>query len=82
MAQFSLGMLPIEVELNRQRQNTLNDRTCPFCKNEVEDEIHFLFNCMMYNHERKTLCLGSEQTYVNQDKTRILNFLWNTAHTN
>ncbi len=27
---------------------------------------------MMYNHERNTLCLGTEETYVNQDKTLIL----------
>ncbi len=29
----------------------------------------------MYEHERKTLCLGSEHTYVNQDKTLILKFV-------
>ncbi len=26
---------------------------------------------MMYNHERNTLCLGTEETYVNQDNTLI-----------
>ncbi len=56
--------LPIEVEVGRYRQKSLNVRTRPFCKNEVhvEDEIHFIFNCMMYNHERNTLRLGTEET--------------------
>ncbi len=75
LAQFRLGILQIEVEVGRYRQKSLSDRTCPFCKNEVEDKIHFLFNCMMYNHERNTLCLGTEETYVNQDKTLILKFI-------
>ncbi len=30
---------------------------------------------MMYNHERKALCFGSEQTYVNENKTLILTFV-------
>ncbi len=74
LALFRLGIVPIEVEVSQYRQKYLNDRTCPFCKNEVEDQIHFLFNCLMYKHERKTLCLESGQTYVNQNKTLILKF--------
>ncbi len=74
--QLRLGILLIEVEVGRYSQISLNDRTCPFCKNEVEDDIHFLLiNCIMYNQGRNTLCLGTEETYVNQDKTLILKFV-------
>ena len=38
-------------------------------------EIHFLFNCMMYNQESKSLCLGIGKTFVNQDKTLVLKFV-------
>ncbi len=30
---------------------------------------------MMYNVEKKTLCIGIWKTFVNQDKTLILKFL-------
>ena len=75
MAQFRLGILPIEIEVGQYRQKSLSDRAFPFCKNEVEDEIQFLFNCMMYNQQKKTLCLGIEKTFVNRDKTLIRKFV-------
>ncbi len=63
------------MEVDRYREKSLNDRTLLFCKNEVEDEFHFLFKCMTYNQERKILCLGTEETYVSQDKTLVPTFV-------
>ena len=37
------------IELGRYNQNTRDNRNCPFCgSNQIEDEIHFLFNCSKY----------------------------------
>ena len=34
------------IELGRYNQITRDNRNCPFCgSNQIEDEIHFLFNC-------------------------------------
>ena len=34
------------IELGRYNQTTRDNRNCPFCgSNQIEDEIHFLFNC-------------------------------------
>ena len=31
------------------------NRLCPFCKDQTEDECHFLISCPLYNDERKDL---------------------------
>ncbi len=56
LAQFLLGILPIEVEVGRYRQKSLHDRTCPFCKNEVEDEFTFFLTVLCMNMKEK-LCV-------------------------
>ena len=34
------------IELGGYNQTTRDNRNCPFCgSNQIEDEIHFLFNC-------------------------------------
>ena len=39
-----------------------NERICPFCKKEAEDEKHFLVSCPVYQEKRKSLfeCLYNE----------------------
>ena len=46
----------------------LEDRTCIFCPNSVEDEYHFLITCSMYKEEREKLKrdLESNQTTKRQ----------------
>ena len=51
LARLRLGILPIMVETGRFRNLPLELRICPFC-DAVEDEIHFLFNCLKYQHLR------------------------------
>ena len=54
--QFRHGILPLKVETGRFQNISLHDRVCEFCKlNEVEDEIHFLCRCSLYNHLRQCL---------------------------
>ena len=55
LAQFRCGILPIEVELGRFRNVKLEDRICPMCLNDVEDEFHLLCVCNVYDDLRKVL---------------------------
>ena len=50
MAQFRLGIIPIEVEIGRYQSIPLENRICKLCKlNQIKDEKHVLFfvHCMM-----------------------------------
>ena len=39
-----------------------NERICPLCKKEAEDEKHFLISCSVYQEKRKSLfeCLSKK----------------------
>jgi hypothetical protein len=54
IAQFRSGILPLMVETGRFRGLELHNRTCPACKQSVEDEFHFLMQCPAY-HERQDI---------------------------
>ena len=46
LAQIRLGILPLNIEVGRYRNQPLEERLCPICElQEVEDEFHFLFRC-------------------------------------
>ena len=56
MAQFRLGILPLEIEIGRYRDIPLSKRICKMCeKNAIEDEIHFLCECQSYKDFRSIL---------------------------
>ena len=51
LTQFRTGVS----QLNVHRYRFSHDialKTCPFCEDEVETEVHFLFECEMYNYYR------------------------------
>ena len=68
MAQFRLGILPINVEVGRYRNIPLEDRKCEFCVDDIEDETHFLMECNLYRSERKKLF-----EYVTQKRSHFEN---------
>ena len=52
-AQLRCGILPLKIETGRYTNIPKEFRLCIFCeKNEIEDEIHFLFECPFYNDVR------------------------------
>ena len=55
LAQFRCGILPLQIEVGRFRNLQLDERICPICNIAVEDEIHFLCQCPLYNHLRCSL---------------------------
>ena len=42
------------IERGRYTRTDLADRKCPNCK-VIEDEVHFLLNCNLYNKERDNM---------------------------
>ena len=68
IAQCRFGILPLNLEIGRFRGIPLEQRTCPKCSEEVENEIHFLFVCPLYNDERqKYLSCVMNDNIVNAD---------------
>ena len=51
VAQFRLGVLPINNNIHRYSENPLC-RNCLYCENAVEDEYHFLLVCPLYSDLR------------------------------
>ena len=57
----------------------LNLRICPFCHlNKVEHELHFLFNCNLYDSLRSNFCRNISNRYLlfndfdNNEKTLFI----------
>ena len=64
MAQFRFGILPLNIETGRFRNQALDERFCTLCEfNEIEDGSHFLFQCSLYDD------LRSNYKWVSHNKT-------------
>ena len=53
--QLRLGILPLEIETGRFQNISSESRMCHFCKNEIEDELHFVCVFPVYSNHRKIL---------------------------
>ena len=83
LAKLRLGILPINVELGRHTGIPRDERYCIFCKDNVEDEVHVMLYCPLYDtppqllfNAAKELCNGF---YILSDLSKI-GLL--TSHTN
>jgi len=71
LAQCRLGVLPLRLETGRYRGEKEEDRLCVLCDNkEIENEIHFLLKCRMYESER---CILFEKVNDRHDGFNNLN---------
>ncbi len=52
----SAHSLRVETGRYEQPQPLRQDRVCPACKEEVEDEAHVIIRCKLYEAERKVFC--------------------------
>ena len=54
LAQFRAGVLPLRIETGRFRREPVDNRICIFCnQNAIENEVHFLLHCSLYNDLRE-----------------------------
>ncbi len=61
LSRLRLGCLPIEIEMGRRFNVPLCERTCKMCTtNCIEDEIHLLLECPMYNDLREKIISSIE----------------------
>ena len=52
IAQLRLGILQLKIETGRYRRLAIQDRICDLCGQNIEDELHFVFACPLYNDLR------------------------------
>ncbi len=53
ISQLRLGILPIRIETGRYTNTDVAERICLLCEEDkVENEVHFLFECSLYDAER------------------------------
>jgi hypothetical protein len=70
LAKLRIGNLPINIEKGRHKNLPLDERTCPRCTTEIEDEKHFLLNCQLYTQLRTDLV----QTFADKTGENLDNY--------
>jgi hypothetical protein len=61
LTKFRCGVAPIRLETGRYENLHVNDRTCFNCTTNVEDEIHVILHCPVYNDIREDLLVKIRQ---------------------
>ena len=73
LSQLRLGILPIAIETGRYKSVPKHRRICEFCNiDKVENEIHVLFECSVYEEERLNWL---EQLDINNTNVPVNNIL-------
>ena len=69
LSRFRLSNHSLMIEIGRHLRPRLerNERKCPICKDEVENEIHFLTKCPLYTDERDILFQVCRQNCIHFD---------------
>ena len=57
LSRLRMSSHPLMIEKGRHFKPPLEraDRKCPMCKDQIEDECHFLITCPLYNDDREDL---------------------------
>ena len=62
LAQFRCAVVPLKIETGRFLGLNVEDRLCQVCdQNAVENEIHFLLHCTLYDDLRRAMIVKSER---------------------
>ena len=66
LAQFRLGILPLAIETGRFKGVEARERVCKICNTDnVEDEMHMLNTCCVYNNIRSEMYNRVRQKFSN-----------------
>ena len=61
LTKFRLSNHQLMIEKGRHMNLAREQRFCPFCKNSIEDEIHFLIECKTYEEKRERLLIDIQR---------------------
>ena len=82
-AKFRTGVAPLRIETGRYEGIPEIERSCIFCEESVEDEIHALLECPLYNEVRSELIQCAQIANVNSNSLTKLDkfvFLFNNPN--
>ncbi len=76
-AQLRCGILPLQIETGRWYGEKYEERICKLCNNDVETELHFIFQCPKFTPERIAFyhnvnCLCDDFLQVNDSEKLAL----------
>ena len=71
-AMLRAGMFPVNANLARYK-NDENKKFCPFCEKILENELHLLYICPLYVHERNKFKLTNVTHNFDGNFTALLN---------
>ena len=75
LSKFRLGVAPIRVETGRYERLPVSERICFHCKTCVEDELHVLIDCPLYNELRLNFFQMLQDNGINmQEKLPMTQF--------
>ena len=67
IAQLRMGILPLAIETGRYTNVPVNQRMCFWCKDKIEDELHFVCQCKLYSQQRSKMYDSIKNTLINFD---------------
>ena len=68
LSQLRYGILPLRVETGRFVNEPRCNRICTLCNSgQIEDQIHFIFHCNLYNEQRNNLNNKARNIVANWD---------------
>ena len=81
LTQLRLSNHKLMIEIGRHQKIAALNRLCTFCKNEVEDEVHFVVKCKTFSHLREEIlekCIRSSMNFdYYTDKEKFIFILTN-----
>ncbi len=64
-SQFRHGILPLKIETGRFQKLSVEARCCEYCTdNAIEDEMHFICTCSLYNEIRIHLFTRAQESNI------------------
>ena len=55
LSKLRLSNHKLNIEVGRHKRIAKENRFCPFCVDNIEDEVHFLIECELYKNSRENL---------------------------
>ena len=77
LSRLRLSSHRLMIETGRHKKIAASERFCSFCQTQIEDEIHFVIKCQIYDALRKPLveactALGSITTLIEKNSSSSL----------